>query len=287
MLGTRKILSPLARYISPINRYRVRIATKKAVAAGISFVPRARLTDHPAVTIFMVNANNCDALRLTIESLRKHTVYPSYKLWVADNCSTDGSLEYLRTLGDSVRIIQPSAPRQHWEWLDWAFHEVETPLWVGMDNDLYFLGSDWLSDMIRVMNADAQLYLVGGEKCARSTNFVEPVGGETIELGERFSAYLFCMRTTLRDHLQTSFAFYKFPKPDGAPQICLDTGGKLMHDMRERGLRYSFMPNWFAPKWHHIGNLTWAFSYNVDEQTRQLKRFQLDDIRRRLSKGGI
>jgi glycosyltransferase involved in cell wall biosynthesis len=237
----------------------------------------------------MVNMNNRHALQLTIESFRKRTRYSNYELWVVDNCSTDGAREYLESLQGTfpMRLILAEKPRSHSEWLDWAFENIQTPLWVGMDNDIYFLGADWLADLVRRMVQDPDLYLLGGEHLMPMLNYVEPVGNELINVGERFSAYLFCVRTSLRDQLRTSFAFYKMPREEGKLLTCLDTGGKLMADMAERKLTFAFMPRWFRWKWHHIGNLTWVFNHTVNDQVRDLKLYQLRDIQSRVESGRI
>lgn len=109
-----------------------------------------------------------------------------------------------------------------------------------------------------------------------------------VQLAERFSAYLFIMRTALRDKVDTSFKFVfeAATSPDALP-LCYDTGGKLQANAMEQGLKCTYMPRWFWFKWHHIGNLTWVFNHNVGEETRQFKRYQLQDIKRRLETGKI
>src|SRR5579872_4010693 len=121
--------------ISEIQRYKVKVGVKKAGSALLSLLPQRRSADMPRITIFMVNTNNRYALQLTIESLLKHTRYPNYEIWVADNNSTDGSIEYLETMQTKVplKIIRAEKNRQHPEWLDWAYRTIETPYWVGMD----------------------------------------------------------------------------------------------------------------------------------------------------------
>jgi|SRR5579872_1106516 len=284
---TRNLMRTL---LSEAQRYRAKIAIKRVASAFLSATANRFAEPAPAVTVFIANANNRYALQLTIESLLKHTTYPNLQVWVGDNHSTDGSVEYLESIRSRIRlkVIQPDRDRSHTEWLDWAYRNIETPYWVGMDNDVYFLGSDWLADLISTIDRDPLLYIVGGERCGYTSDYIEPYSNGHVRLAERFSAYLFIMRTALRDKVDTSFEFVMDPAilPD-VLNLCYDTGGKLQASAEREGLKCEYMPGWYRYKWHHIGSLSWVFNHDVDEATRHFKRYQLQDIKRRVVTGKI
>jgi hypothetical protein len=182
-----------------------------------------------------------------------------------------------------MRLITSPRARLHSEWLDEMFRTVDTPYWFAVDSDMLFLGRDWLADMLSVMERRPDLYLLAAEPREPRLHFVEPVSGEVIDLAEAPSTWLFCVRTSLRDRLQTSFAFHKDGvNPETGNLRCSDTGGKLLADMRANGLRYAYMPAWYRWKYHHFGSLSWGAAAAGDDPQVGWKRFQLDDIERRV-----
>ena len=61
---------------------------------------------HPPVVIAIPNWNRVELLRKCIESIIARTKYERYRICVYDQASTDGSGEYLQTLGEKVDIIR-------------------------------------------------------------------------------------------------------------------------------------------------------------------------------------
>jgi len=274
-----------------IVRYRVKLLLKRAAAGALSL--RAPRVDRgaPAVTVYVVSYNTRAATELAIRTLRRHTRYPNYTLRVIENGSTDGSLEALRTLKAELgfELLEAEAPHLHAHWLDYALRETATPYWFAVDSDLVLLGRDWLADMMVRFMADRDLYLVGAEQVPGGVG-VEPVGGKTVDAGEHVSTWLFGVRTDLRLLVDTSFAFHHggTDAETGIERV-FDSGGKLLFDMRERGLRYGFMPAWYLAKYYHFGQLSWAFNYDIPDERRALKVFQLAQIEqwtRRLAASG-
>ena len=64
--------------------------------------------DWPLVSVIVLNYNGLAFLPRCIETLRR-TSYPHVELIVVDNCSTDGSAEYLFTQHPDVRLVQLSS----------------------------------------------------------------------------------------------------------------------------------------------------------------------------------
>ena len=65
----------------------------------------------PLVTIISVNYNTKEWIKLLIEKVREFTKIP-YNLLIVDNGSSDGSVEYLESLGN-VQFIKTGANIGH------------------------------------------------------------------------------------------------------------------------------------------------------------------------------
>jgi hypothetical protein len=227
-------------------------------------------------------------LQLTIETLAKNTRYDNYEIVIAHMGPSDGSVEYLQSAAQRLPLVVRRASElkpQH-EWYDEFFATAATEYWVGMHDDIFFLGRDWLYDMISVMEQEPNLYLLGGEYFPPNHGMTEPVSGETIDLEESLSTWLFCVRTSLREHVDASFAFHKIGDNVGedARLRCYDVGGKLLADMRSKGLRHASMPRTFSMKWQHIGNLSYWSRLGRDPLYLDFKEYQIADAKRRVLK---
>ena len=266
-----------------IAKYRLRLALKRLGARVLGVIaPSVEGDSLPPVTVLIVSYNTMLATELTLRTLRQHTRYPNYDIWVVENGSTDGSLEVLREMQEEFgyTLIESKEAKQHAHWLDYAMQHVETPYWVAVDSDMLFLGQDWLYDIIIRLESDPDLYLVGCEPVPGGVG-VEPVGGKIVEAGEHVATWLFGARTSLRDSIPYSFAFYKAGINDATGlERVFDSGGKILAEMRKQGIRYDYMPVSFRTKYYHYGSLSWAFDYNMPERYRELKALQLQDIER-------
>ncbi len=270
-------------------KYRLRVAAKRAACLPLRTRAFGPASGAPSVTLFVSSLNTRFPLELTLRSMVKQTRYPNYSIVVGENASTDGSAEFLSAVARQLplRVIASTAPKLHSEWLDDLARQVETKYWVAVDSDMLFLGRDWLSDLVRRMEADPSLHLLAAERNAPSRDYREPVSGALIDTGETPSTWLFCVRTSLREKVRSSFAFHKAPpSTPGGNVLCHDTGGRVLHEMRERGLAYAFMPRSFRWKYHHFGSMSWIASCSPPEAVRSLKAYQLSDIRRRLARIG-
>jgi glycosyltransferase involved in cell wall biosynthesis len=285
-LSTARFSSVRWHFLLAAARYRSIVATKRVAGSGIGVVRPARLGRTPKVTIFLTSSNNRFPLELTFRTMLAQTRYRPFRLVVADNGSTDGSVEWLNSLTDRFPLEVLHGPRPQSEWYDMMFRQTETEYWVALHEDLIFTGRDWLGDLIARMEADPDLQLLEGEYFAPKPGMAEPVSGEVIDLGESLASWLFCVRSSLRDRLpDASFAFYKGPEPSAVEhRHCYDLGGKLLCDMRAAGLKYGWMPRWYRAKWHHVENLSWAREHRGDGLHAQMKRYQRRDIERRVDK---
>jgi glycosyltransferase involved in cell wall biosynthesis len=272
-----------------VMRYRAELAGKRTAARALSLLTPSSLSDYPRVTVFVINTSNRYPLEMTLRSLTKHTRYPNFQIWVADNASSDGSrafLEEARSELPITRILTSDTRRLHAEWLDTAHAEVDTPYWFGVDEDMMFLGSDWLSEMMDRFVKDPDLYLLSGEHVPAQIDVVEPVSQERVDVGTMPSTWIFGVRTALREKLSTPFTFHRGPiDPTTQRRNVYDTGGKLLEDMRSQGLRYDHMPSSFRVKYHHVGHLSWVFRHDVPAPLRTFKQYQVADIEDRVLAG--
>ena len=270
-----------------IARYHLRVAAKQAAALAAP-PPAARPAGAaPAVTVLVTNSNNLAPLELTLRTALMHTGYPRLEVAVADNGSTDGSLELIDRLSavHPVRLLNGPAREQHL-WYDYALAHVETPYWVGIHEDLLFVAPDWLDDLIAFMEARPDVDLLCGDAFPVSRGYVEPVGGQTVDLEDALSTWIFCVRTSLRGRIGTSFEYHSEWDEARGRTVLYDLGGKLMADMREAGLGVATMPVAWRRKWHHLANLTWAFRTEMPPAVRAFKTHQLRDVDRRLQRLG-
>jgi hypothetical protein len=240
------------------------------------------------VTIFITSLNNRYPLQLAVETLARFTTYDNYRIVVLDMASTDGSVEYLRTVSERLPLTvrEVGGIRPPHVWYDGMLATCSTEYWIAIHDDIFFLGRDWLRDMLAFMNRNPDVFLLGGDSYPANYGMVEPEAGETIDLEESLPTWIFCARTSLREHLTTSFAFHKVPesKEKYGRLRCYDVGGKLIADMRASNLGYATMPRWFTWKWQHIGNLSYWQRLGKDPLYLDFKRHQISDARRRAAK---
>ncbi len=112
-------------------------------------------TPHGEVTIVIPHYQTPDSIRLCLRSIRRHTA-PPYRVLVIDNGSTDGSLDYLR----SVRWIEcvssgvaNDITATHAIALNIGADRVETPYFLVMHSDTYVHRPGWLSFLVSRLEA--------------------------------------------------------------------------------------------------------------------------------------
>lgn len=264
-----------------VVRYEGALALKRTSGYAARLRPVKPLKDAPSVTVFVTSTNNCYPLELTLRTLAACTKYPNYRIVVGDNQSTDGTAPLLERLSRELPLTLMTDRKHESDWYDQMYRTVESTYWIGLHDDIMFLGRDWLADLITRMEADPELWLLEGQAVPPTPGYIEPVSGSTIDLGEQLSTWIFCARATLRERLpNASFAFHAEEHQRGGRKQCWDVGGKLLRDMTVAGLRHEAMPKSYGRKWHHVGNLSWVEKHDTAPVHKQLKRFQKDQIRR-------
>jgi hypothetical protein len=199
------------------------------------------VTREPSVTVVCATRNARDAVALTLESFRRHTVTPCTVI-VADNESTDGTLEYLQaipwltvvdlrtrsaallraqaavqrrveqaaTLGERGRRFLEGVVKQqldqadvmeHGPTLDWLATQVRTSFFLTLDSDVESLEDGWLEDMMRHAT-ERDLVALG------------PYEEGIAAYRPRLAPSTLLLRTSAFRELRTSFAsFVRFSDP--------------------------------------------------------------------------
>jgi len=107
----------------------------------------------PRVTILVPHFQTLELIRLCLRSLRRYTEEPT-RVRVLDSCSQDASIEYLRSLSwcDLVESTRPNEVwTSHYEMLNRAIAEVETPFFVVMHSDTFVRRHGWLRFLLHAM----------------------------------------------------------------------------------------------------------------------------------------
>ena len=104
------------------------------------------------VSVVIINFNGRKYLEQFIPSVLAST-YPDMELIVADNASTDDSLNFLRTHYPAVRIIELKRNHGYAGGYNEALKEVKSEYYVLLNSDVE-VTPDWIEPMIELMEKD-------------------------------------------------------------------------------------------------------------------------------------
>lgn len=119
-------------------------------------------------SIVIPTFNKVDLLRQCIDSIRQYTDVP-YEIIVVDNASTDGTKEYLKSLGRRIRYQIEEYNRGFAGAINKGLMMAHGKTILLLNNDI-IVTKNWLSNMLTCLHSDSNIGMVGP-----STNFV---GGE-------------------------------------------------------------------------------------------------------------
>jgi O-antigen biosynthesis protein len=126
----------------------------------IDFQPKS----FPEVTIIIPTRNSLTLLKNCLNSLRRNTKYPNYKVLVIDNQSDDIEfLDYIRQKQseDSIKVIKYDKPFNHSEMNNIAAESVDSELVVFMNNDIEMISENWLEQLVGTVNIDRTIACAG------------------------------------------------------------------------------------------------------------------------------
>jgi GT2 family glycosyltransferase len=131
----------------------------------------------PKVALLVLNYNGIKWLPRCLSSVAK-TKYGNYEIYLIDNASTDGSIEFVHRNFPSVRVIQNSSNLGFPKAYNIAIAQVDAEYVVMLNNDTEVLDTRWLEYLVRVAVDDPKVAAVSPKMVSmREHRVLESVGG--------------------------------------------------------------------------------------------------------------
>ncbi|MBT8395000.1 MAG: glycosyltransferase family 2 protein [Bacteroidia bacterium] len=109
------------------------------------------------IAIVILNWNGKKLLEQFLPSVVKHS--QDATIYVADNASTDDSVEYLKSSFPSVRIIQNSENGGYAKGYNDALKQIKEDVFCLMNNDIE-VTKNWLSPIAKTLNSDPNIAII-------------------------------------------------------------------------------------------------------------------------------
>lgn len=119
--------------------------------------------DGPLVEVCIVTNNRVDLLRCCIESVMMQS-YKNVEFFIFDNCTMDGTQDYLWDLINNevdIRFIVPPKPMDAIESLNYLFEQVDAPYILVLDDDAELIEPDTIERMVTTMEFDNTIAIMG------------------------------------------------------------------------------------------------------------------------------
>lgn len=110
---------------------------------------------NPSVAVVILNYNGRHYLEQFLPSVLAST-YPGVRVVVADNASTDDSLEYLRSSFPGVEALIHDTNEGFAGGYNWALRLVKADYYVLLNSDVC-VTPGWIEPVIGVMESDAKI----------------------------------------------------------------------------------------------------------------------------------
>ena len=105
------------------------------------------------VAIVILNWNGCDMMRRFLPTVLRCSQGDGVEVIVADNASTDDSVEMLRSEFPDVRIIQLDQNYGFAEGYNRALKQVEAQYYMLLNSDVEIRQTDWLQPMLKYLDS--------------------------------------------------------------------------------------------------------------------------------------
>ncbi|EFL49164.1 glycosyl transferase family 2 [Solidesulfovibrio fructosivorans JJ]] len=119
--------------------------------------------DDPIVNFSIVTFNRLEMTKKCLFSLKKYTNIP-HKVTVVDNCSTDGTREFLLKLREGGLIDNLFLLKKNMGVScasNFGFDYSPAPLYMKLDNDMEILKNNWIVDIIDLWARNAKVAILG------------------------------------------------------------------------------------------------------------------------------
>ncbi|PYS67058.1 MAG: glycosyl transferase family 1, partial [Acidobacteria bacterium] len=128
----------------------------ESLASGVAHV-------FPKASIIVVTYNNLELNRLCLESIYARTEWPNFEVIVVDNHSTDGTPEYLKEVEKNFTNLRVTLNESNLGFAaanNIGLRQATGDYLVLLNNDT-IVTRGWLSTLIRHLQADASIGLIG------------------------------------------------------------------------------------------------------------------------------
>jgi hypothetical protein len=128
------------------------------------------------VAVIVINYNGLKLLSRCLSSVLD-TKYPSYDVYLIDNGSIDGSVEYVRQKYPSIKIIRNSNNLGFAAAYNRAISQIAVEYIVLLNNDTEILNSRWLHHLVQIANEDPKVAAVATKMVSmKDQRHLESVG---------------------------------------------------------------------------------------------------------------
>jgi GT2 family glycosyltransferase len=107
------------------------------------------------VAVVILNFNGANILKNFLPSVIKHTLTP-YEIIVADNGSTDNSLEVLQNEFPEIKVLKSTINEGFSKGYNTALSQIEAEYYVLLNSDVE-VTENWISPIIQLMESDKQI----------------------------------------------------------------------------------------------------------------------------------
>lgn len=115
------------------------------------------MDNQPSIAIVILNWNGINLLKEFLPSVLQHSQYPNTTIYVADNASTDDSINYLTsTYHDRVAIIRNTGNYGYAKGYNEALKDLSEDYFILLNSDVE-VTANWLDPMMHMMTADTNI----------------------------------------------------------------------------------------------------------------------------------
>mgnify|MGYP001061515315 CR=1 FL=1 len=138
------------------------------------------------ISVIILNYNGLRWLPTCLSALAK-TDYPNLDVYLADNGSTDGSVEYVQDNFPWVRVIPNKENLGFAEGYNRAIREVDSDCIVLLNSDTEVLDKDWIQRLVNVALSDRAIATVACKMVSmEDRSYLDSVGGMGIPFWRGF-----------------------------------------------------------------------------------------------------